>query len=120
MPPETDQGREAKAIQLAEQRGRREQVVDGRIDEHDRRLNAINGSIERSAKAQEVLGTRVAGVERRIDEVLAKMKTAEEVSQALAQSATDAVSKQLSRREFWLGVAAIAGALVGPHLGGVR
>ena len=119
MPPESDQARDQKAIQLAEQRGRRQQVVDGRLDEHDRRLNAINGSVERSAKAQEVLGQRVAGVERRIDEVLAKMKTAEEVSAALAKSAQDAVTKQISRREFWLGVAAIAAAIVGPHIGGL-
>jgi chromosome segregation ATPase len=105
------------AIREAEARGRRQQVVDGRLAEHDRRLDAINGSIERSAQAQQQLGQKVGGVERRIDEVLAKMRTAEHVSAALAQSAQDAVTKQLSRREFWLGVAAIAAALLGPHLG---
>lgn len=110
--PETEQTRDEKALRLAEERGRRQQEVDGRLDDHERRLNAINGSIERSARAQEVLGERV-------DEVLSKMKTAEEVSSALAKSAQDAVTKQLSRREFWLGVLAIAGALLGPHLGGV-
>jgi chromosome segregation ATPase len=119
MPAETERDRDEKAIRLAEARGRREQIVDGRLDEHDRRLKAINGSIERSARAQEQLGERVGGVERRIDEVLSKMKTAEKVSAALAQSAQDAVTKQLSRREFWLGVAAIAAALLGPHLRGL-
>lgn len=103
---------EDKAIRLAEDRGRRRQIVDSRLDEHDRRLKAINGSIERSARAQEALG-------RRVDEVLAKMQTAEEVSAALAKSAQDAVTKQLSRREFWLGVAAVAAAILGPHLGGL-
>lgn len=119
MPPESDQSRDQKAIQLAEQRGRRQQVVDGRLDGHDQHFARINGSIERSAQAQERLGQRVAGVERRIDEVLAKMKTAEDVSSALAKSAQDAVTKQISRREFWLGVAAIAGALIAPHIGGL-
>ncbi len=117
MPDESPQQREAKAVQLAEARGRRQQVVDGRLDDHDRRLDAINGSIERSARAQEHLGEKVAGVENGLKEVLAKMKTAEAVSSALAKSAQDAVSKQLSRREFWLGVAAITAALLGPHLG---
>jgi hypothetical protein len=116
---ETEGERDEKAIRLAEDRGRRRQIVDGRLDDHDRRLNAINGSIERSAEAQEQLGVKVAGVERRVDEVLSKMRTAEQVSSALAKSAQDAVTKQLSRREFWLGVAAIAAALLGPHLGGV-
>jgi chromosome segregation ATPase len=120
MPTETDEGREAKAIQLAEQRGRRQQIVDGRLEDHERRLNAINGSIERSVAAQERLGQKVAGIGRRVDEVLAKMKTSEEISAALAKSAQDAVTKQLSRRDFWLGVAAIAGALIGPHIGGLR
>jgi sugar-specific transcriptional regulator TrmB len=118
---ETPEQREAKAVQLAEARGRRQQEVDGRLDEHDRRLKAINGSIERSARAQEELGSKVAGVERRVDEVLAKMETAERVSTALARAAQDAVTKQLSRREFWLGVAAVvavfgAAFLQGGHL----
>jgi sugar-specific transcriptional regulator TrmB len=114
---ETSQQRETKAIQLAEARGRRQQEVDGRLNEHDRRFERINGSIERSARAQEQFGQKLAGVDRRVEEVLSKMKTAEAVSKALAQSAQDAVSKQLSRREFWLGVAAITAALLGPHLG---
>lgn len=119
MTPETEspQQRETKAIQLAEARGRRQQVVDNHLDEHDRRFGAINGSIERSARAQERLGEKVAAVENRVNEVLAKMTTAEAVSSALAKSAQDAVSKQLSHREFWLGVAAITAALLGPHLG---
>jgi hypothetical protein len=117
MPDESTQQREA--LRLAEDRGRRQQVVDGRLDEHDRRLKAINGSIDRAAAAQEAMGQRLGGVERRVEEVLAKMKTAEEVSAALAKSAQDAVTKQLSRREFWLGVAAITAALLGPHLGGL-
>lgn len=119
MPDETVQRREEKAIQLAEARGRRQQVVDGRLDGHDRRFEALNGSIDRAARAQEAMGERLGGVERRVDEVLAKMKTAEEVSSALAKSAQDAVTKQLSRREFWLGVLAIAAAVAGPHLGGL-
>jgi sugar-specific transcriptional regulator TrmB len=114
---ETPQQRESKAVQLAEARGRRQQEVDGRLDGHDERFDRLNGSIDRAARAQEHLGEKVAAVENGLKEVLAKMKTAEAVSSVLAKSAQDAVSKQLSRREFWLGVAAITAALLGPHLG---
>lgn len=113
MPPETEQSPEAKAIQLAEQRGRRQQVVDGRLDEHDRRFERINGSIDRAALAQEATETRLAGVERKVDEVIAKLKTSEEVSGALAKAA-------VSRREFWMGVAAVVAVLVASLLQGVH
>ena len=100
MPEETEQERERKAIQLAEARGRRQQVVDGRLDEHDQRFARINGSIDRAAAAQERTEKRLGGVERKVDEVIAKMQTAEQVSAALAKAA-------VSRREFWLGVAVV-------------
>lgn len=106
---ETPREREAKALQLAEARGRRQQVVDGRLDEHDRRFARINGSIDRAARAQEAMETRLAGVERKVDQVIAKMRTAEEVSGALAKAA-------VSRREFWLGVAAVVAVLLGAVL----
>ncbi|HSZ70260.1 MAG TPA: hypothetical protein VK756_07850 [Solirubrobacteraceae bacterium] len=113
MPEETEQQREAKALQLAEARGRRQQVVDGRLDEHDRRFERINGSIDRSADAQEKTETRLAGLERKVDQVIAKMKTADEVSGALAKAA-------VSRREFWLGVAAVVAVLVASLLQGAH
>lgn len=113
MPPETEQNREKRAIELAEARGRRQQVVDGRLDEHDRRFERINGSIDRAARAQEATETRLAGVERKVDQVIAKLRTSEEVSSALAKAA-------VSRREFWMGVAAVVVVLVASLLQGVH
>lgn len=107
--PETEQQRDAKAIQLAEQRGRRQQEVDGRLEEHDRRFERINGSIDRSARAQEAVEQRMGGVERKVDQVIAKLKTGEEVSAALSKAA-------VSRREFWMGVAAVVAVLLGAIL----
>jgi hypothetical protein len=111
MVEETAQDRERKEIQQAEARGRRQQVVDGRLDEHDKRFERINGSIDRAALAQEQTEKRFAGVERKIDQVISKMQTAEDVSSALAKAA-------VSRREFWLGVATVVAALTGALLGG--
>jgi hypothetical protein len=111
MAEETVEERERKAIQLAEQRGRRQQIVDGRLDEHDKRFARINGSIDRAAQAQEQTEKRLAGVEKKVDQVISKMQTAEEVSSALAKAA-------VSRREFWLGVGTVVAALGGALLGG--
>jgi hypothetical protein len=109
--PETEQQRTAKDIRDAEERGRRKQVVDGRLDDHDRRLSAINGSIERSARAQEGLKDEVAGVKRAVADVLAKMETQEAVAAALGKAA-------VSRREFWMGVAAVCAVLAAAFLQG--
>lgn len=103
--PETDQQRESKEIQQAEARGRRQQVVDGRLDEHDKRFARINGSIDRAAQAQEATEARLGELERKVDQVIAKIQTAEQVSKALAKAA-------VSRREFWLGVAAVVAVLL--------
>lgn len=110
---ETSQQREAKALRLAEERGRRQQEVDGRLDEHDRRFERINGSIDRSARAQEKVEERLTAVARKVDEVMAKLRASEEVSAALAKAA-------VSRREFWLGVAAVVVVLVGALLQGAH
>jgi sugar-specific transcriptional regulator TrmB len=110
---ETPQQRESKAVQLAEARGRRQQEVDGRLDEHDRRFERINGSIDRSARAQEKTESRLATLEGKVDRVIAKMQTAEHVSEALAKAA-------VSRREFWLGVAAVVAVLAAALLQGAH
>ena len=108
---ETPQQRESKAVQLAEARGRRQQEVDGRLDEHDRRFERINGSIDRSARAQEKVEERLSAVARKVDDVIAKLRSSEEVSAALAKAA-------VSRREFWLGVAAVVAVLAAALLQG--
>lgn len=102
---ETSQQREAKALRLAEERGRRQQEVDGRLDEHDRRFERINGSIDRSANAQEATNRALNGVKEGLDDVVAKLETAEAVSAALGKAT-------VSRREFWMGVAAVVAVLV--------
>jgi hypothetical protein len=109
LSPDIEQQREAREIAQAEARGRRQQVVDGRLDEHDQRFDRINGSIDRAARAQEATETRLAGVERKVDHLIAKISAAEQVSEALARAA-------VSRREFWLGVAAVVAVLLGSIL----
>lgn len=116
MVPETDQEREAKATDLAShqadraverayKRGRREQEVDGRLDDHDRHFKALNGSIERSARAQEATNRELAGVKQGVLDVKGKIETGETVASALAKTAA-------SRRDLWLAVGAIAAIIL--------
>lgn len=108
---QTPEQREAKAILLAESRGRRQQEVDGRLDGHDQRFDRINGSIERSARAQEATNRELSAVKKGLADVVTKLEMGEAVSAALAKAA-------VSRREFWLGVAAVVAVLVGAIIQG--
>jgi hypothetical protein len=99
MVPENDREREEKAVSLAEERGRRQQLVDGRLNSHEERLDSINGSIERSALAQEATARELAKLSAKID-------TAEAVAVAVNKAA-------VSRREFWLAFGAIIAILIG-------
>lgn len=117
MPPqiterevEVEHDREARALALAdkltaerileaEAKGRREQLVDSRLDGHEARLNAINGSISRSAAAQEATNVEL----RRL---IAKVDKSEGIAAALSKAS-------VSRREFWLGVFAVLAVLIG-------
>jgi len=103
---ETDREREDKAKQLAYERGRREQQVDSRLDGHDRHLKAINGSIERGAKATE-------RVEDKVDKLSEQLRVEGAVSRALAEQATKAIQKQVSTRDFRIGVATVVIMLLG-------
>ena len=117
MPTQTEAEREARASALAdkdaqeqirdaEARGRREQLVDSRLDHHEARLDAINGSVARAARASESLGEKV-------DELASKIGKSEAVNEALAQAAKDAISASISRKDFLVGVALVAIMLLG-------
>lgn len=108
---QTAEQRESQALRQAEARGRRQQEVDGRLDAHDERFERINGSIERSARAQEATNRELSAVKKGLADVVTKLETGEAVSAALAKAA-------VSRREFWLGVAAVVAVLLGAIIQG--
>lgn len=109
---ELDREQEAKAIELAESRGRRQQVVDSRLNQHEDRLNSINGNIARGNQ-------NISELSRKIDSLANKIDIAGKVGHALTKQATDAINKQVSRREFWLGVATVVAVLAASILKGV-
>ena len=103
---ETDLEREDKALKLAYERGRREAVVDGRLEGHDRHLKVINGSIDRGAKATE-------RVETKVDALAAQIATEGAVGKALAGQATEALRGSVSRRDARIAAGVLGAMLFG-------
>jgi hypothetical protein len=108
---ETAQEREEKALELAEARGRRAQVVDGRLDGHDKHFKLLNGSMDRSAKAQEAFAAELTAVKEGLAQVVAKQEMAAAVSAALAKAAKEAAEKQVSTKAFIVGLISAVSAL---------
>ena len=79
---ETDQ-------KLLEQRVRRETIVDGRLDGHDRRLSSINGQIERGAKATELVAERLQTLTNSVVDLRSEVHAKAEVDLAVRDARID-------------------------------
>lgn len=104
--PETDLQREDKALTLAYETGRREAVVDARLEGLERHARALNGQIERGARATERVGEKVDALAQQVKEEGA-------VSRALAKHAAAAISAGVSRKEALIGMAVVFAMLLG-------
>lgn len=119
MAEETRDRIEDLATQQAYQQGRRDADVDARLLGHERRLNAINGSIERHAKNAEKLAhtmdSRCDGIEDKLDALITAQQTRdaiEEDRQKTEAEAEESAERGLSHKQFWLGTIIIASATV--------
>jgi hypothetical protein len=104
--PESEQQR---TVREAEARGRQQAKVEARLDSHD---SAIND-----------LGRIVTGVEHELrvtnsslSSLSEKVEKRDAVSTALTAAAQDAVARQVTRREFYLGVATLVVSVVAATL----
>lgn len=88
---ENQQERDKRALDLAEARGRRQQIVDGQLEDHDRQLKRINASIDG-------FSTRLAALERVVGE-----------SSAVGR---ELQKKTLDNRTFFIGVALVLVAVI--------
>lgn len=109
--PESEEQRVERALKLAEARVKRDTTVDSRLDGHDRRLALINGQLERGAKATELLAERILRLDGAIDELRGDLKTKGAVDEALRKQADRTLKQQVTRREFWVGVAIVVVAI---------
>lgn len=114
MPDEKEMLRNLSAVEEAEQRayvrGQETTLVKSRLDEHDRRLAAINGSIDKAARKSGELADRV-------DKLSSLIERNAAIVSARAEDAKQAAEAQVSTRTFVLGlvgaVTAIGALLAG-------
>jgi sugar-specific transcriptional regulator TrmB len=111
--PENDQQRADRAVTLARAQGRREAEVDGRLDAHEKRLNAINGSIDRAAKRSEETTHGLSQLSEKVDALIAQQHTREAVADALRQEVKRANEKQIGKIGFYISTAAVVVTLLG-------
>lgn len=106
VPTETD---EQRRIREAEDRGRRKQQVDGRLDALEEHARNVNGQIGRLADGQDAINKKVDGLTETV-------KTADAVGKALATQAKEAIDKQVTSRQFWVGVALVMVSLLSVYV----
>lgn len=97
---QSNQEREQMALRLAREEGARQATVDGRLDNHEDRLDAINGSVKRTGDALKELGDQVA-------QLVARQTVRDAVDADRLKELKRANERQISTRTFILGVIAI-------------
>lgn len=93
----------------AEERGRRQQRVDSRLDGHDQEIRALRTSLTG-------VSTKLGNVEDKVIDLTEAVKRREAVAQALAESAAKLVEKQLSVKNFYVGVGLVLASVIGLFL----
>lgn len=93
-------------LDRAYQAGQRQAEMSTQIASHERRLNAINGSVARGAD-------NTAELNKKIDALIAENSTSRAVNNALAASVKDAAAKQISSRGFYIATASVVLTLMG-------
>lgn len=104
---ETEEERASRARNLAYTQGRRDADVDAHLRSHEKRLNAINGSIEKHARNAEALKNSITELGEKVDAVAATLVTQKAIEADRVQQIKDANEQQISTKQFWLGVATI-------------
>ena len=101
------------ARDIAFEEGRHRERIEGRLNSHEARLNAINGSIDRGTKATNGLRLDV----QKLHEEFSKLVEAQRVRDAVEADRTrqlrKANEKQISTRAFVIGVATVIVMLIG-------
>lgn len=90
----------------AEERGRRQQIVDSRLEDHDRQIRTnTKGIVEIKTSLETLTG---------------EIREDRAVKDALARAAKDLAEKQVSAKSFYVGVALVLVSVVGLFLSGAH
>jgi hypothetical protein len=83
---------------------------EARLREVEAHLKAVNGSVARTAD-------ELKGVRDQLSEMVSAQRARDAVAKAMAVTVTKAAAKQVTTRQFYLGVAGFLLAVVGLYLG---
>lgn len=113
----TDESHAKRLEELAYQQGRRDADVDTRLLSHEKRLNAINGSIERHAQNAAKLAASLErtreSLESKIDSLIASQATHAALDAQLAQQQQQDGVSLVNARMFVIGVVTVVVMLAG-------
>jgi len=103
----------SKLEELSYQQGRRDADVDSRLLGHERRLNAINGSIERQAMNAERLSREIEKLGRKIDGLAAAQESRDAARDAVDDDRDESRARKLTVLQTWaISIAAVAAVVV--------
>jgi len=109
--------RDEQFRQLAYSQGRRDADVDARLFSHEKRLNAINGSIEKHAQNAERLSRAIErthdALESKIDTLLAAQATNAAIEADRQKNLQQSSEQHLNKRTFLLGTVTVVVMLLG-------
>jgi hypothetical protein len=112
LPPRGTDPTDTRLEELSYQQGRRDADVDMRLLSHERRLNRINGSIEKHAESVDELRHTMDGrcdsIEEKIDEVIAAQHARDAVEADREQQGERAAQRIFSRRTLLIGFWTVA------------
>jgi phage shock protein A len=118
--PENDRQRVIRRDNLAYEAGKREAQVDGTLEAHERRLNAINGSIDKTGRSVTDLATSVDSLSDKLDQVTNGLNMRDAVQRALSDKVEEANSnmkeateRQISSIGFYLATAGVIATIAG-------
>ncbi len=99
--------RVTRAEKLAVANALRQERVDVRLNQHEQRLNAINGSVTKAADNLQRVDDRVGGLHKKFDAAATEQKTRDAVNVALIEASASKGARKLTSYQIF-GIVAMA------------
>lgn len=93
--PESEEQRERRAIEAAENRAKETARIEGHLAEHDRQLSAISATVNQTAGEQRAVSNQLNTLASKFEQSMA-------VTAARADDAAKAARKQVTSRELYI------------------
>jgi hypothetical protein len=94
-----------KAIREAEEKGRERAALEAKLSAHD-------AEIRRETEARGRLEAKVEGVAKAVDKLSDQFREQQVRESTITEQAQEAISRQVTRREFWYGIGTLVVAVL--------